>query len=226
MRRLCAGVTIFFAVLLSPQASRVAGLGSEIPSDPDEELRAAIREHDATQVGRLLKLGGHSRVDYFMEPAINRCDPSIVRLLLGHGASPNFGIDGPVETPLITAARVGCWEITEMLLASGGNPNGRAGPPNRALSPLYWAASYGHLRVAHYLLDAGANPNGRVDKGGPTPLMEAARRGDLMMVEALVRSGAGVNLTDEKNRRAIDYLKEHQRDVDRIATMLRQASKR
>jgi ankyrin repeat protein len=91
---------------------------------------------------------------------------------------------------------------------------------------LYAAAYYGDLRVVHLLLSAGANPNGRVDKGGPTPLMEAARRGDLMMVEALVRSGAGVNLTDEKNRRAIDYLKEHQRDVDRIATMLRQASKR
>lgn len=226
MRKFCAGAVMLFALLLLPQSGDVAGRARQFVQGPDFEVAKAIGDHDAIRLGQFLDSGKHPSVDVLLDLAIERCDVAIVRLLLTHGANPNSGVNGPVQTPLIGAARLGCWEITDVLLTAGADPNGRAGLPTRVQPPLYTAAYYGHRRVVASLLSAGANPNGRVDRGGPTPLMEAARHGDVTMAEWLIRKGADANLTDEKNRRAIDYLKEHQNDVDRIATMLRQTRKR
>jgi hypothetical protein len=201
------------------------------------ELLAAIRAHDAVQFARLLDRAQPQEITVLLLSAIERCDAAIAKLLLAHGANPNVGIDGPAETPLIGTARVGCWEVTDMLLTAGAHPDGRAGFVNRAQFPLYAALYYRHRRVAVILLRAGANPNARYGIGdagrlflgpgqGQTPLMEAARQGDVEMVESLLGSGADPTLTDEKGRRAIDWLKQHQAAVDRISTRLSPPPKR
>jgi ankyrin repeat protein len=151
-------------------------------------------------------------------------------LLLKHGADPNAGEGGPVETPLLTAARVGCWEITDVLLQAGADPDGRAGLPNRAYVPLYTAVEHGHAQVVDYLLGAHANPNVRSGIGssgellkpgeGPTPLMAAAQRGDCKMLKRLLDSGADRTLVDERGRRAIDYFDVYMTEVGKIRAML------
>jgi len=204
---------------------------------PHAEFLDAIRAHDAVQFARLLERGQPQEVSVLLLSAIERCDVAIAKLLLAHGANPNFDIDGPAETPLIGTARVGCWEITDMLLTAGAHPDGRAGFVNRAQFPLYAALYYRHRRVAEMLVRAGANPNARYGIGdagqlflepgqGRTPLMEAARQGDVEIVELLLDKGADPTLTDEKGRRAGDWLKEHQAAVDRITTRLRPPPKR
>ena len=195
------------------------------------EFLDAIRAHDAVQFARLLDRGHPQDVSVLLLSAIERCDAAIAKLLLAHGANPNFGIDGPAETPLIGTARVGCWEVADMLLTAGAHPDGRAGFVNRAQFPLYAALYYRHRRVTVMLVRAGANPNARYGIGGAgqlflgpgqgqTPLMEAASQGDVEMVESLLDRGADPSLTDEKGRRAIDWLKEHQAAVDRITARL------
>ena len=185
----------------------------QLKRDQDSYLEA-IRRHDVAGLDRLLdRVDSASTLSLLLQPAIERDDVAIVTLLIKRGANPNFGIDGPADTPLLNAARVGCWEITEILLRAGANPSGRAGLPNRAWFPLFAAVSNGHQRVVRLLLSAHADVNARLGLGssgqvlpaaaGPTALMEAARRGDLEVLELLLKAGADPGVRDENGRRAV-----------------------
>jgi ankyrin repeat protein len=212
-------------LVLAPQ-------GSTGVTDDATKFLEAIRSHDAIGMDQLLRQGASRELlDALLQSAIERDDVAIVQLLLKYGANPNAWTGGPAETPLLTAARIGSWEITELLLGARANPNGRGGIPDRTRYPLQTAASYGHRRVVAVLLSAGADPNARlspVGQGqrvmrdqGPTALMEAARWGDREMVEMLLRSGANPGTADENGRRAIDYLTDHEKDVARIRSLLK-----
>jgi ankyrin repeat protein len=201
-----------------------------------DALLQAVRDHDALAFATRLQSAGVQKGDSglweleaLMGAAIERNDVAIVRLLLDHGADPNAGVGRQRESPLLAAARLGCWEIADLLLASGAAPNGR-GAVNNAFTPLYVAALHDNLRVAYSLLSAGADPNtasrigrdGRLlnEAKGPTPLMEALRRGDLTLAEALLKHGAKPHVTDESGRRPIDYLEEHQSAIGRLRLAL------
>ena len=164
--------------------------------------------------------------------AVERCDPSIVRILLAKGASPDYGVGGAAETPLLNAARVGCPEVAMQLLKAGATAAGRAGSAGYdADLPLYTAIQYGHSRVAYLLFPPRTDPNARSRRGtggelggvnaGPTLLMEAARQGAVVLAEALLDNGADALLRDGKGQQAIDYLGEHQRQVGQLAARLK-----
>jgi uncharacterized protein len=74
--------------------------------------------------------------------------------------------DGGGLTPLVYAAREGCLECAQVLVASGANVNQ---PTNYGWTALLTATQNRHYKLASYLLDHGADPN-LANNGGWTAL--------------------------------------------------------
>ena len=142
--------------------------------------------------------------------AVNGSAPMIERLL-GAGADPNASLKMG-ETPLMTAARSGSLPAVERLLEHGANVN--ATEHERGQTALMWAVAQQHADVARLLIENDAdlhartalrfqlentagntNPSGnfRVANGGSTPLLFAARHGDIETTRVLIDAGADVN---------------------------------
>ncbi len=139
----------------------------------------------------------------------------IVANLLKAGADPNATSSTGVS-PLMVAARTGRADAVEALLARGANVN--ATEASRGQTALMWAVAQRHSDVVRALIEHGADvkvrtrvshvvvnrggPNGgsddapyvgEVEKGGSTPLLFAARQGDLATAKILLAAGADVN---------------------------------
>ena len=129
------------------------------------------------------------------------------RLLLA-GAEPNTGLPSG-ETPLMTASRAGSAEAVQLLLRRGANPN--ASESWRQQTALMWAVAHQDTDVVRALVEGHAdihakskawweltNPSGDADgsgvmwvlEGGYTPLLFAARDGDLRPTEGAVSRGS------------------------------------
>lgn len=78
---------------------------------------------------------------------------SLIKLLLDHGANPNF-ISGGVS-PLWRTVVDGQYETSKLLLAYGADPN-FYGHNGRTL--IWWAVSYKDYPTIHLLLKYGADP--------------------------------------------------------------------
>ena len=135
----------------------------------------------------------------------------IVARLLAAGADPNVTLRMG-ETPLMAAARGGSRRVVDTLLAHGADPN--AAERERGQTALMWAAAQAHAGVVRRLTRHGADVhartrvwrqlentagntntsgNFRMAHGGSTPLLFAARHGDVETARALLEAGADVN---------------------------------
>ena len=145
--------------------------------------------------------------------AINGSAPMVERLLES-GANPNASLKMG-ETPLMTAARSGDVETVERLLEHGANVN--AAEQERGQTALMWAVAQQHADVAHALIESDADlhartkvwyqlentagntntsGNFRMAHGGSTPLLFAARNGDIETARVLVDAGSDVRDTE------------------------------
>ena len=136
---------------------------------------------------------------------------AMVGRLLQAGADPNTGLPSG-ETPLMAASRAGSSQAVQLLLRRGANPNARESW--REQTALMWAVSHQQTDVVGALLEGHAdihakskawyeltNPSGDADgsgvmwvlQGGYTPLLFAARDGDLESATILLAAGANVN---------------------------------
>ena len=145
-------------------------------------------------------------------PASLNGSATIVRKLLDAGANPNAALLSG-ETPVMTGARSGAVDVVEALLAKGADPNVSV---TRGQTALMWAAAQRHSDVVEVLLrhgadvhagsdvwqqlwqtsaDQGTHPDHQVwiQEGGNTPLLFAARVGDLASAKLLVAAGADVD---------------------------------
>ena len=141
---------------------------------------------------------------------VNGSAPMVDRLLKA-GANPNAGLKTG-ETPLMTAARSGKSEAVKLLVAHGADVNAAEGL--RGQTAQMWATAQQHPDVVKTLVEVGANVSARsrarrqlvstsgnadysgvieVEQGGYTPLLFAARQGDLESARILLAAGANVN---------------------------------
>ncbi|HEY7170404.1 MAG TPA: ankyrin repeat domain-containing protein [Vicinamibacterales bacterium] len=142
---------------------------------------------------------------------------ALVERLLAAGANPNAAtVTG--ETVLMTAARGGSVAAVKALLSHGANPN--TAEPVHQQTALMWAISERHPAVVQLLLQHGADVHARTrvrhrtvqlntrysdqksvrgvtetDLGGFTPLLFAARVGDVESAQHLLAAGADANET-------------------------------
>jgi uncharacterized protein len=157
-------------------------------------LHWAAHWDDADTVARLLRAGADvdARNDLGVTPLSLAClnaSAGVARLLLDGGADPNFALPSG-ETPLMTAARSGGVELVSLLLERGADIEARERAQQQ--TALMWALSEKQRGVVRRLLEWGANPAAR-SKTGFTPLLFAARSGDLESATLLLDAGAKIN---------------------------------
>jgi ankyrin repeat protein len=150
--------------------------------------------------------------------AMNGSAP-MLRRLMAAGADPNASLTPYGDTALMMAARTGKTDAIRVLLESGAGVNAKE--KWGGTTPLMWAVAERHAGAVKVLIDAGADVSARSNFVGPangrgfegrtpaaprpdqkieefasgwmTPLMFAAREGDLDSARLLVAGGADVN---------------------------------
>jgi len=182
-------------------------------------LHWAVHYGDAATVDLLLRAGARVNVanDLGVTPLYLACtnrDTAIVERLLNAEADPNTKLLNG-ETVLMNCARTGNAASVKVLLAAGANVNAKE--PEHDQTALMWAAAEKHSDAVRVLLDGGADFRARsrtytqtvtsevtqragreelnytVARGGSTPLLFAARSGDVESVRLLLAAGADVN---------------------------------
>jgi ankyrin repeat protein len=177
---------------------------------------------EAVVAGRLIQAGAdvNAANDNGVTPLALACENKDARLvdrLLAAGASANAAT-ATGETVLMTASRVGSTELVRALLAHGANVN--ATETVHQQTALMWATAERHPDVVRLLVAHGADVHARsrvrrrtvqlstrysdqktvrgvteTDLGGFTPLLFAARVGDVDSATHLLAAGADINET-------------------------------
>lgn len=111
---------------------------------------------------------------------------TLLRYLLGKGASPNIGTSIG-RTPLHAAVKTGDIEMTRLLLDRGASWNKGSSPSMH--TPFGLASAYGYIDIVQIFLDRGADPAFTDDEGW-TPLLIASSHGHLEVVRLLLDQGA------------------------------------
>ncbi len=160
--------------------------------------------------------------------SINGSAPMLQKLLKA-GADPNTPLDQFQDTALMMAARTGKTEAIRVLLETGAKVN--VAETWGGTTPLMWAAAEHHAAAVKLLIDAGADVNARTKfvaaangrgfegrspkaddpeqkvadfaSGWLTPLMFAAREGDLESARLMIAAGANVNTRGGDGKNAL-----------------------
>jgi ankyrin repeat protein len=144
---------------------------------------------------------------------------AMIDRLLKAGADPNAPMTAAGDTALMMTARTGRSDAIRVLVEAGANVNAKESWGGT--TPLMWAVSEGHADAARLLIDAGADVNARSHyvaaangrgfegrtpvansadakaadfaSGWLTPLMLAAREGDVELARILVGARADID---------------------------------
>ena len=188
-------------------------------SDGATALHWAVHLDDLATVDLLLNAGAQASVadDTGVTPLYLSCmhrHAAMVQRLLAGGANPNGALLNG-ETPLMMCARAGDPASVRALLLHGAQVNAKEKFHDQ--TALMWAASEKRPEVVKVLIEVGADINARsrayprtvtgeetqragreelnytVIRGGSTPLLFAAREGDVESARLLIEAGASVN---------------------------------
>ncbi|XP_053498747.1 ankyrin repeat and SAM domain-containing protein 1A-like isoform X2 [Ictalurus furcatus] len=143
----------------------------------------------------------------------------VVRVLLEELTDPTMR-NNRFETPLDLAALYGRLEVVKLLLCAHPNLL-HTHTHTFSHTPLHLAARNGHLPVVEVLLSAGMDINFQTEKG--SALHEAALFGKTEVVQKLLSAGINANIVDNKNRTALDIVKEMPSQKSRQIAALIQA---
>lgn len=126
-----------------------------------------------------------------------------VRARLDSGENPNLASRRPNSDPLEWAILNGDMPMVLLLLDRGA----KIDMSNGIMAPIHYTVQRRRPEMLKLLLDRGANPNMRDDKEA-TPLMFAARSGQIEAVRLLLARGADRSLTDNRGQTALSYARE------------------
>jgi uncharacterized protein len=182
-------------------------------------LHWAVHRDDLATTDLLIRAGARTNManDDGVTPLFLACtnrNGAMVEKLLSAGANPNAALTRG-ETVLMECARTGNLRAVKALLAKGANVNAKESM--HAQTALMWAATERHPQVVEALIELGADVLARsivytqtvtpeetqraareelnytIRRGGSTPLLFAARAGDVESVKLLLAAGADVN---------------------------------
>ena len=102
------------------------------------------------------------------------------------------------------AARQGHVDIVEYLLAQGIEVDLQDRRGHTALHLAVWGQ---HEDIVDLLISHGANANHNKGQGQVTPLHVAAKRGNKVIAEKLLKAGADINLTNHNRLTAVNLAK-------------------
>ena len=185
-------------------------------------LHWASHLDDLTAADLLIRGGAdvNAATDLGVTPLYLACTNRAARMvgrLLTAGANPNAVLLNG-ETVLMECSRTGDLDAVKALLARGANVNARSSSHEQ--TALMWAAAQQHPSVVEVLIAHGADVRARssiyvstvtsegqglekrkdpadlnytVTRGGSTPLLFAARSGDVESAKLLLAAGADVN---------------------------------
>lgn len=146
-----------------------------------------------------------------------------VTILLDGGADPDRPFAAGGSTPLFNALGAGHFDVAKLLLARGANPlhktdGGLTALHELAIANLRGNASSKQLEMASELIFRGAPVNSQMDIQRTTPLMMAALRGNVALVDLLLRSGADAKLANAKGETAVTFANRrgHRESADRL----------
>jgi ankyrin repeat protein len=187
---------------------------------------------DDERVAKLLIDAGadvNAATDLGITPLLLACgdgSAALVELLLRAGAKPELA-SSTNETALMTCARRGNLPGVKALLAAGASVS--AAESVRGQTALMWAVARGQSEIVKVLIENGADVNARsiaqplvvsrgnryggvglvnrgivnTGQGGSTPLLFAARNGDVASARLLVAARADVNAAAEDGNAAL-----------------------
>ena len=175
-------------------------------ADRATALLWAAHWNDVETADLLIRAGARvdAADDYGVTPlaraAENASLPMTERLIRA-GANPNLTQQSGL-TPLMIAAHTGNVQVVKALLGSGANANAATREANS--TALMWAVADQHADIAGVLLENQADARISTSKGF-TPLMFAARNGDIPMAKRLLAAGVKVNDTGADGNHILPY---------------------
>lgn len=180
------------------------------------------------RAGANVSAANHDGATPMLLAAING-DPAMIEKLLQAGADPNAPLDEYGDTALMLAARTGKTDPIKALLDHGAKVDTKE--TWGGTTALMWAVSQRHPAAVKMLIEHGADVNARSKflpattgrgfegatpvasaanqapvefaSGLLTPLLLAAREGDLESARLLVAAKADVNATDGDGKNAL-----------------------
>ena len=140
---------------------------------------------------------GAAGQDAPLADAVRRGDAATVRALLEERVDVDVAL-GDGATALHWAAYLDDTSTTALLIRAGADINLRN---HYGVTSLALASRNGNAAIIQQLVEAGADPNDPLHavNAGETPLMHAARSGQLEAVTVLAGIGADVNATESWN---------------------------
>lgn len=214
---LAAGVVLTVVLASLPLKSHAAG---------SDDFFRLVQLNDYRQLPKLLAAGmdpnvvENERGDTGLILAVREDSMKSFDILLN---APGIDLNARArngDTALMLAAYKNNVAAVKALLDKEAEPN------TTGWTALHYAATVGNDEIVQMLLDASAY----IDAGSPnntTPLMMAARGGQILTVKLLLDSGADATLKNDVGMTAIDFAKKfnHQDIVDGLTYRLKKAGK-
>jgi uncharacterized protein len=173
---------------------------SDLAKARDEEGVSALlmaKYHNQEDLASFL-IENLDELDIFEAAACNNVERAQELALGNPKLVQTYAGDG--FAPLHLACFFGHIETAMLFLECGADVNIVASNPSR-VEPLHSAVASDNLELVAMLLEHHADPNAQ-QVGGRTPLQSAARRGHKDMVEALLKSGAKLDIVAESGKTA------------------------
>ncbi|MBO3272324.1 ankyrin repeat domain-containing protein [Hymenobacter defluvii] len=193
--------------LLEPRTylARLQQIGGRVLTlavPPEPELpHVSHRPQPRDGSSAVVPLPVYPRTDLTLDAAIRAGNlPAVLEQLRARADVNRPGPDG--LTPLMLAAGLGEFHLTQLLLTAGANVH--AVEPRMGATALHKAVQAGNPDVVALLLDHGAFIDQQTPILGNTPLMDAVLHKHAAVVERLLQRGARMTIVNHWGQTALD----------------------